>query len=87
MMSIINNWIAEQKTPLSFCAFKYYPHICSAKTVMDCYPYRGLRLMLTKYDGLFLCPYINHFTDVSKMIHTKLAAAFPITLLLSGGNL
>ncbi len=30
MMSIINNWKAEQKTILSFCTFKYYPHLCSA---------------------------------------------------------
>ena len=24
----------KQKTPLYFCAFKYYPHICSAKNIL-----------------------------------------------------
>lgn len=75
------------KNNFSFCYFKYYSDICISETVTDCYPYRELRLMLTNCDGLFLCPYINHFREVTKMIHTKLAAAFPITLLLSGGNL
>lgn len=31
MMSIINNWIAEQKTPLFFCCFKINSHLCSAQ--------------------------------------------------------
>lgn len=43
----------------SFCTSKYYPHICSAKHLTECYPCRELRLMLMKYNGPFLCPYIS----------------------------
>nr|DAO84787.1 MAG TPA: hypothetical protein [Caudoviricetes sp.] len=49
---------------------KVIPTFAVLKTSAECYPYRELRLMLTKYDGLFYV-HTDHFSDVRKMIYTK----------------
>lgn len=43
---------AEQKTPLFFCYFKYYPHICNAKS-NDSKLSRCVRLTLNTKLGFF----------------------------------
>jgi hypothetical protein len=65
-----------KKRIISFllCSYKIMLHLCSAKTHTECHPYRELRLMLTMIWRAFFMP-----------IH--IAAVFPITFLLSGGNL
>jgi len=40
------------------------------KTSAECYPYRELRLMLTKFEGFFYA-LTNRFPDNGKMVHTK----------------
>ena len=65
---------AEQKTPLSFCTFKYYPHICSANNSwLSCFfnPDRTDGY-LSKYEfGLFLCPSVCSRHECRRQIHIR----------------